>query len=304
MRSLPGRPEKGATKHDEVVQLTGGPDGRPAQDDIESLVLAACGRILRPVVRLAISLGLKHMQLQRLLTDLLLDEGRRIWRAQGVEPNISQLSVTTGLNRKAITLWVRAPDLEVAQPEPSAAAKTLTLWVRLQEDDVSLARLPECGEGTMLSFEALARRASRSNLHHRAILDELIRLDLVQEADDHVVLKNPNFAPANDLRAMLSGFGANTHDHLAAAVSNVLRSGAPMLERAIYARGLYPDDCKAIENIVRARWATLHHELADSMTLAVETGAGKDKATQRMRVGIYTFVESTLSPAHEDRNEH
>lgn len=291
-------------KHDEVALLTESladrPD-RPNQDDIPGLALAACGRILRPVVRLALSLGLKNTQLQRLLTDLLLDEGTRIWRAQGLEPNISQLSVTTGLNRKTITSWVRAPDVDVAPPQLSAAAKTLTLWVRLQEDDVALARLPVCGEGAMLSFETLARRASRGNLHHRAILDELLRLDLVQEAGDEVLLKNPNFVPANDLRAMLSLLGDNTHDHLAAAVSNVLRSGAPMLERAIYARGLHPDDCETIENLVRDRWATLHHELADRMTQAVETGAGKGNATARMRVGIYSFVESTPSHLHEDR---
>lgn len=283
--------------------LSEGPDDRLAQDEIPGLALAACGRILRPVVRLALSLGLKNTQLQRLLTDLLLDEGTRIWRAQGVEPNISQLSVTTGLNRKAITLWVRAPDADVAQAELSAAAKTLTLWVQLQENDAALARLPVSEEASMPSFETLARRASRGNLHHRAILDELLRLDLVQEADDHVVLKNPSFVPANDLRAMLCVLGDNSHDHLAAAVSNVLRSGAPMLERAIYARGLSLDDCRAIENIVRDRWATLHHELADSMTRAVEAGdgAGTDTEMARMRVGIYTFVETTPSSADGDR---
>lgn len=154
-------------------------------------MLAACGRILQPVIRLALALGLKHMHLQRLLTILPLDEGRQIWRAQGVDPNINQLSVTTALNRKAITARTHEPDVSVAQPELAAAAKTLTLWVQLQDDDASLARLPVAADSAMLSFEMVARQDSRGNLHHRAILDELLRLDLVQETDDHVVLNYP-----------------------------------------------------------------------------------------------------------------
>src|SRR5918993_5459338 len=76
-----------------------------------SWVLAACARVLRPVVRLALSLGAKHAQLETLLRELMIDEARRAWRLQGIEPNISQLSVTTGLNRKAVTLRVReTPD--------------------------------------------------------------------------------------------------------------------------------------------------------------------------------------------------
>ena len=93
-------------------------------------VLGACERVLRPLVRLALAFGVKHAQLEEVLRDVLLDEARRAWLEQGTEPNISQLSVTTGLNRKAVTSKVREQTVSLPQTEMSAEAKTLTLWTR------------------------------------------------------------------------------------------------------------------------------------------------------------------------------
>lgn len=257
--------------------------------DVGLVALDACKRVLRPVIRLALSLGLKHSHLQRLLTELLLDEGTHLWREQSVEPNISQLSVTTGLNRKAITLRVRAPAADAPYAEMSAAAKTVTLWVQLREDNPALQSLPVSADDGSLTFEAIARRASRGNLHHRAILEELIRLDLVEVLDGRAILKTSSFVPLADLRSMLVVLGDNAHDHLAAAVSNVLHDNPPMLERAIYARGLTLEDCDVIQQLVRTRWSALQHELAATMTRAVDAGSA-DK-TARIRVGIYAFTD-------------
>lgn len=51
--------------------------------------LAACARILRPVVRLALAMGVKHPHLEVLLRDLLLEEAKRSWRQQGWQSPIS-----------------------------------------------------------------------------------------------------------------------------------------------------------------------------------------------------------------------
>ena len=95
-------------------ELTGSKNAKPerrvqgggkAQGNVEHTgwVLQACARVLRPVVRLALAFGLKHAHFETVLRELLIDEARRLWRAKGAEPNISQLSVTTGLNRKVVT---------------------------------------------------------------------------------------------------------------------------------------------------------------------------------------------------------
>lgn len=254
-----------------------------------ALALSACARVLRPVVRLAMGLGLKQPHLQELLNELLLDEARRSWQAKGVQPNLSQLSITTGINRKAVTARVRTPRDPLAPTELSSAAKTLTVWLEMATDNESLRQLPVMSESKAPSFESMAWIGSRGNVHHRAILEELVRLGLVVDHGAQVELKADGFIPANDLGAMLAFFADNGRDHLNASVSNILAERPPLLERSIFAHGLPMEACEEIHQLVRARWSTLHHELAHEMRTAIDTGG--EGATARIRVGIYTYFE-------------
>ncbi|WP_395316882.1 DUF6502 family protein [Variovorax sp. UC74_104] len=252
--------------------------------------LAACARILRPVVRLALAMGVKHPHLEELLRDLLIEEAQRSWRQQGVKrPNLSQISVTTGLNRKAVTAKVRATVDPLPHTELSAAAKTFTLWLQLTTEQEALRRLPVTTEDDAPSFERVARLASRGNIHHRTILDELVRLNMVAEDNGTAELTADGFVPVEDLQSMLAFMGDNGRDHLLAAVSNTLGESPRVLERAVYARGLTLEDCEKIQLLARERWAGLHHELAREMTGAVERAPAGSKA--RIRVGIYTYYE-------------
>ena len=254
--------------------------------------LAACARILRPVVRLALAMGVKHPHLEELLRDLLIEEAQRSWRNQGVpNPNLSQLSVTTGLNRKAVTAKVRATTDPLPHTELSAAAKTFTLWLQMLTKDDTYRRLPITAGHDAPSFEAVARLSSRGNVHHRTILDELVRLNMVSEDEDKgvVELTTDGFVPVEDLQSMLAFLGDNGRDHLLAAVANTLGEEPRMLERAVYARGLTLAECEQIQRLVRERWTQLHHELAQEMSRAVNEAPGGAKG--RIRVGIYTYYE-------------
>ena len=257
---------------------------------------AACSRILRPVVRLALAMGLKHPHLEDLLRDLLLDEARRLWQSRGVgQPNISQLSITTGLNRKEVTVRVRESRDTLPHTELSASAKTFTLWLNLASHQQGLRRLSILDSGTGPSFEDLARQASRGDVHHRAVLDELIRLGMVREHDGQVELAADGFVPAKDLQSMLAFLGDNARDHLLAGVSNTLGEQPSLLERAVYADGLTQEDCEKIHQLARLRWESLHRELVQEMTQAVDKADGA--GAKRIRVGIYTYYEDRLVEA-------
>lgn len=255
-----------------------------------ALVQAACSRVLRPLIRLALALGLKYPVLEDLLRDLLLEEARRLWQAQGVaHPNISQLAVTTGLNRKNVTQRVRHTRESLPHTELSSVAKTFTLWLQLAAKDPAYRRLFINASSLGPSFESVARQASRGDVHHRAVLDELTRLGMVAEHEEQVELTAEGFVPAQDLQTMLAFLGDNGRDHLLAAVSNTLGQQPRMLERSVFAEGLTQEDCEAIERLARQRWETLHHELVDQMTHA-NKGA-QETGLKRMRVGIYTYHE-------------
>lgn len=253
-------------------------------------VLEACARVLRPLVRLALSFGVKHAHLEELLRDVLVDEARRAWSAKGTEANISQLSVTTGLNRRVVTSRVREADASLPQTEMSVEAKTLTLWLEMFANDPAARLLPIASqEADEPSFEALARRASRGNVHHRAILDELARLNMVIEHEETAELAVAAFVPVGDLKAMLAFLGDNARDHLLAGVSNTVGGKPPMLERSVFAAGISLADCERIHQLARERWGGLHHELTQEMRRAFE--AANKQQRGRIRVGIYTFYE-------------
>lgn len=259
-------------------------------------VQSACARVLRPLVRLALSKGLRYPQFDELLRQLMLEEAERLWKEQGVSrPNLSQLSVTTGLNRKAVTTLVRTEPDALPATESSSASKTFTLWLQMMMREPAMRRLPIVAEGDAPSFEKLAREAGRGNWHHRSILDELLRLRLVQEAQGHAELLADGFVPQGDLQTLMAFMGDNARDHLMAATSNVEGERAPLLERAVYAKGLSMEDCEAIEAFVRQRWTALHHELTEKMTRAVDVADGKSAG--RIRVGIYTYFEDTRQGA-------
>ena len=244
---------------------------------------------MRPLVRLALAFGVKHGHLEDLLRDLLIDEARRAWLGKGTEPNISQLSVTTGLNRKAVTAKVREAEDPLPHSEMSAAAKTLTLWMQMSIDNPRHRSLPIVAEGELPSFEAVARRASHGNVHHHVILEELVRLKMAIEHEGRAELNATAFIPVKDLKGMLAFLGDNARDHLSAGVANTLGAEPSLLERSVFASGIPLEDCERIHRLVRERWSGFHHELTKEMTAAFE--AADATASGRIRVGIYTYYE-------------
>jgi hypothetical protein len=223
----------------------------------------------------------------------MVDEARLAWLRQGMEPNISQLSVTTGLNRKAVTSKVRQAAEALPHSEMSAEAKTLTLWLQMFADNPAHRSLPITAAGRRLSFEALARRASRGNVHHRTVLDELVRLNMAAELDGRAELVASAFVPANDLKEMLTFLGDNSRDHLLAGVSNTMGEKPPLLERSVFVGGISLEECERIHQFARERWGALHRALTQEMTRAYE--AADERATGRIRVGIYTYYEDAAA---------
>ncbi|MBC7437790.1 MAG: hypothetical protein H7332_17175 [Bdellovibrionales bacterium] len=255
-----------------------------------SWALAACSRVLRPLVRLSLGMGLKYQDLDEMLRNLLIEDARRVWKARGVErPNVSQLSVTTGLNRKDVTLRLRGLDDALPRTEWSSASKTFTLWLQMAARDPAKRRLPKSPAANEPTFETVARQASRGDVHHRSVLDELVRLGMVVEGAEYVELSSEAFVPAQDQQAMLAFLGDNTRDHLEAAVSNTLGNQPAMLERAVFVGGMSDEDCARIELLARQRWDTLHRELFDQMQASLD--AATQPGTRRIRVGIYAYHE-------------
>jgi len=259
-------------------------------------------RVLRPLVRLALRMGLKHKQMDHALRTVLLEEAQTLLQlTDAAKANVSQLSIATGIHRKEVSTRLAA--LADAASVPSApplppSAQVLTAWMHLASQDPALLRLPLSASAGSPSFEELATQASRGNVHHRTLVDDLLRLGMATESNGFVELEAAQFVPAQDLQYMLGFLAEHTADHLQAAVHNVLSDAPKMLEQAVYADGLTVQECDRIHALARLRWKALHKELVEELTLAVSRSP---QGTHRIKVGVYTLFEDmpTLSEPKE-----
>jgi hypothetical protein len=269
--------------------------------------VGAIARVLRPVIRLALAFGVRYQQLDALVRDLLIEEamreGRGSRRKSGL--NVSQLSVTTGMSRVEIKERTRAPRSTLPATEMSYAAKTFTHWLQRAAADPSLRSIPVTSTADEVTFETVARTATRGNVHHRAVLTELTRLKMVALDDGKVTLLAPAFVPNHDEQAMLSFLADNTRDHLNAAVSNVIGNEPPFLERVVFSQGVAERDCIAAMDTMRVGWNRIHGQLVDHLTESNDqAGTGPQF---RIRLGVYAYYEPWSDadvPLESDDEEH
>jgi Family of unknown function (DUF6502) len=252
---------------------------------------AAIARVLRPIVRLALAFGLKYQEIDTVLRDLLISEARRAAGAQHPKSkvNVSQLSVTTGLSRVEIKERTQLSRAVLPATELSYAAKAFTLWQSRAAQDPALRSLPVNAAGDELSFSALARAATRGNVHHRAVLSELIRLQMAQLDGDHVSLLAAAYVPSGDEQEMLAFLADNTRDHLNAAVSNVIGGESPFLERVVFSQGISERDCIDAMSTMRTGWNRVHASLVPQLNQAVDS-LGTEPPF-RIRLGVYAYYE-------------
>jgi hypothetical protein len=259
-------------------------------------VVAALRRVLRPIVRLLLGHGITFPYLGDLLK-LIYVETAEAEFALGLRPlTDSRITLLTGVHRKDVRHLRREVDVD-AEPAPSLTLGTRIVarwlgdpsYLTREGGPRPLQRTPHKG-GTE-SFAALVEKVSK-NVRPRSVLDELVRLGVVEvDADDCVHLVTGGFVPGKDLDAKAFYFGEALHDHLAAAVHNLGGGSPAWLERSVYYDELSPD---AVEKLT-ARSEQLSMQVLqeinrEGMALEASDPPSPDQR-MRVRLGIYFYAE-------------
>ena len=261
-------------------------------------LLRTLNRLLLPLARLCLANGVTFATAEEVLKRSFVQEAGAIKPEAPDYGKVSRISTITGINRREVTRLTSSSEPEIAI-KPPIASEILARWttepVWRDNDGKPLAIKRQ---GKALSFETLAQSITR-DLHPRSILDELIRLDLASydENQDLVTLTRNNFVPKNDSSQMLNFLGDNVSDHLNAAVDNVLDEGLSHLEQAIFADELSAESLTLFLPIVMSHWNELHEKMVPTLTTLIEADkrAGRTQ-DQRVRIGLYTFTDSTTDP--------
>lgn len=257
--------------------------------------LRALRRLLWPIVRLLIARGIQLPAVTAALKQIYVDVATTDFRIDDKSPTDSRVSVLTGVHRRDIRS-IRKDGMPSSAP--SAMSLSATVIGRWLGDPTYTARsgqpkaLHRLADEGSPSFEELFQGITR-DVHPRTVLDDLIDQKLVDwdEDSDIVRLRGHAFVPAADGEDLMRFFEMNLHDHLAAAVANLLddKERGHFLERAVYYNRLLPESVDLIESDARKLGDQVLGELNSVALRHQKTDRDKAKATERFRFGVFFY---------------
>lgn len=276
------------------------PDSPPSSlpvDDAASPLALAVRRVLRPLVRLLLSHRLGYPWLCEVLREIYVEVAEQDFPLDGKPQTDSRISLLTGVHRKSVH-ELRSPEAGKAQHTPPAITLGTQLVARWVSDPAYAAEggapapLPRLArQGGEVSFESLVASVSK-DIRARAVLDEWLRLGVVRQDGDLVVLNTDAFVPAQGFEEKVFFFGRNVHDHLAAATSNVMGGSPPFLERSVHYDGLRPESVYALTASAEESGMRTLKELNRLAARLARADAGHPDATRRINVGVYLYSEA------------
>lgn len=258
----------------------------PNQPVLEQALL-----VTQPLVRWLLRSGVGYAEFATALKAVfLLEAEAELQRIDG-KRNDSTRSLLSGLHRKDVRALLPSVLASLASGQtradargsrPTLASKVVTRWLGQELPE----SLPLTGPAP--SFESLSREVSQ-DVHPRAVLMELMRLGIVDEADQTVTLQRAAFVPNPHHTEARQMMVASVADHLAAGVSNITSARAvTFLEQSVFAEGIHAESALALEHLAASLWPQIMKTMVKAATPLYE----KDEATggdQRFRLGMFCY---------------
>jgi hypothetical protein len=270
-----------------------------ATSDVEATLL----KLLSPLVQFCLDRGIKYQALTDLAKVAYVQHSAK--QTPSNKPNVSQISVATGVHRKDVT---RLLDQAATEQSPAYArsieSEVLLRWMThtdfLNQDGKPKA-LPRQAKDGSASIEALCWAITR-DVHPRSIVQSMIRLGMVEElASGDYSLTKTSAVPSREETQMLALLANNLSDHFQAAVSNVGAAKSGFLEQAVYGRKITKTSAAQLHQVSREQWALFLPVLMQAINQLPESQEGAEptpEQVERFRVGMYFYSETdpTLLP--------
>lgn len=204
--------------------------------ELQQTISSAIIRILRPLVRILLRNGVPYASFAELAKWAYIDIASRDFAIEGRKPSISRVSVLTGLSRKEVKrmLEISRHDDFRSIERYNRAARVISGWLKDPLFLTSQQRprdLPfEEGE---ISFSNLVKAYS-GDVPPRAVLDELLRVGVVEQDNGQVRLLTKGYIPSKGEIEKLHILGTDVHDLIASIDHNLVSGPAEVfLQRKV-----------------------------------------------------------------------
>ena len=249
--------------------------------------------VMQPLVLWLLRSGVRHPVFSVAIKQTFLEQAAGELERLNAKQTDSAISMLSGLHRKdvkaMVTAMAQAPKKSSritrdSLGRPTVPSQVMTRWLASGWPD----ELPMSGSAK--SFEILSRQVS-SDVHPRAVLNELVRLGMAEQEGDAVRLCRNAFVPDQQMAEAGNLLAGSTADHLAAGVHNLSGPGdRKFLEQSMFADGLSTDSVKQLEHLAGALWM----QVLNAMVRAALPLSEKDEPAggdQRIRVGMFCYAE-------------
>jgi hypothetical protein len=232
------------------------------------------------------------------------------FRIPGKKQSVSRIALLSGLTRKETQRLLEAPaanDSEAGE-RYNRAARVVAGWVRDTDfcDATGSPRvlaLQEGGRRDSASFAELVRRFS-GDIPFRAVLDELLRVGVVEKLDDgNIRLKSRAYIPESGDADKLNILGTDVSDLVATIDHNIQHGTAdPFFQRKVMYDNVPDEALQEFRRLAGAQAQTLLERLDKWLSQHDRDANPKTKGTGRVRtgIGIYYFEEKMESQKPEE----
>lgn len=259
-----------------------------------ALVLDRVLHVLRPLVRLLLRHGVTYPAFAAALKRVFLDAARAELSQRGMAQTDSAVTLLSGVHRRDVRELTRGAAAAAAPPPPTMglAGEVVARWLAgpATTDRRGRPRVLPRGGGDG-SFDALVAAVS-SDVRPRAVLDELLRLGVVQETEAGLQLSGSGFAPREGFEELAALFAHNLHDHAAAAAAN-LNGDANFLEQAVHVDEIGAEGAAAVQRAAVQAWRAAFRAVLAEAQAQHDAAAARPAAERRHRArfGVYFYSE-------------
>jgi hypothetical protein len=266
-----------------------------------TLALDRVLRVLQPLVRLLLRNGVTYTVFAAALKRVFLDAARQELASKGMSQTDSAVSLLSGVHRRDVRNLAQEAAERTAAAEPEAprrlgmTAQVVARWMHdahfLNADGTSRV-LPRSGLGAeKRGFDDLVASVSR-DVRPKAVLDELLRLGVVQDTEAGLALARGGFAPREGFEEVSWLVSQNLQDHAAAAVAN-LNDNANFLEQAVFVDQITELSAAQLQQVSARAWeAAFKTVMAQAQTrFDADAALPEPERRHRARFGVYFFSE-------------
>ena len=260
-------------------------------DPLKAAVLAAMGRIARPLARLLIEAGVGVGEFQAVIKSAFVQAAQDLGEAQ--RPSASRIATLTGLTRRDVATLLAAP--KDAAPERNRGRppvqRVLSGWWTdpdFHDDLGNPAPLPL--RGAKVSFATLVKRYS-GEPRVVTILDELLRVKAVRRLEDgRYETLSRSVAPARWDPDGMTTVGEQIRDHLDTLVHNLRHASRARYQRVIENAQLDPGHVGLVTRDITAQTDTLMDSLDDALNNPTGTVKPGNQVRDAVRLGVAIYV--------------